>query len=55
MKHGTRGTAPALLAVLWVLLAMAGALQRPSVEGPLRFKQLALGDAEEGSGKPGHL
>jgi hypothetical protein len=55
MRPGTSSTAPALLAGLWVLLAMAEALQRHSVEELLRFKQLVLGDAEEGSGKPGHL
>jgi hypothetical protein len=55
MKHGTGSTAPALLAGLWVLLAMLEALQSHSVEELLRFKQLVLGDAEEGSGKPGHL
>jgi hypothetical protein len=55
MKHGTSSTAPALLAGLWVLLAMLGALQKHSVEELLQFKQLALGSAEETPLTPGHL
>ena len=55
MKHGRSSTAPALLAGLWVLLAMLEALQTHSLEELLRFKRLALGDAEEDPGKPGHL
>jgi hypothetical protein len=55
MKHGTSSTAPALLAGLWVLMAMLEALQEHSLEELLRFKQLVLGPTEEDPGKPGHL
>ena len=50
MKWGQDYTAPALLAGLWVLLAMLEALEQHSVEELRRFKQLALGSAEEDSG-----
>jgi hypothetical protein len=50
MKWGQESTAPALLAGLWVLLAMLGALEQHSVEELRRFKQLVLGTAEEDSG-----
>ncbi len=50
MKWGKESTAPALLAGLWVLLAMLEALEQHSVEELRRFKQLVLGTAEEDSG-----
>jgi hypothetical protein len=49
-KWGQQDTAPALLAGLWVLLAMLAALEQHSVEELRRFKQLVLGTAEEESG-----
>jgi hypothetical protein len=50
MKWGREYTVPALLAGLWVLLAMLEALERHSVEELRRFKQLVLGTVEEDSG-----
>jgi hypothetical protein len=50
MKWGKEATAPALLAGLWVLLAMLEALQQHSVEELRRFKQLVLGGTEDDSG-----
>jgi hypothetical protein len=50
MKWGQEYTAPALLAGLWVLLAMLEALEQHSVEELRRFKQLVLSTAEEDSG-----
>ena len=50
MRWGRDHTAPALLAGLWVLLAMLAALEQHSVEELRRFKQLVLGTAEEDSG-----
>ena len=50
MRWGQDHTAPALLAGLWVLLAMLAALEQHSVEELRRFKQLVLGTAEEDSG-----
>jgi hypothetical protein len=50
MKWGRESTAPALLAGLWVLLAMLAALEQHSVEELLRFRQLVLDIAEEDSG-----
>ena len=50
MKWGQEYTAPALLAGLWVLLAMLAALEQHSVEELRRFRQLLLGIAEEDSG-----
>jgi hypothetical protein len=55
MKHGRSSTAPALLAGLWVLLAMLEALQTHSLEELHRFKQLVFGTAEEDPKSPGHL
>ena len=45
-----RATAPALLAGLWVLLAMLAVLDEHSVEELRRFKKLALDTAEDDSG-----
>jgi hypothetical protein len=50
MKWGQESTTPALLAGLWVLLAMLEALEHHSVEDLRRFKQLVLGTAEEDPG-----
>lgn len=50
MRWGREATAPALLAGLWVLLAMLVALERHSVEDLRRFRQLVLGTAEDDSG-----
>jgi hypothetical protein len=50
MKWGRGSTAPALLAGLWVLLAMLEALERHSVEELYRFKDLVLGTAPDDSG-----
>jgi hypothetical protein len=50
MKWGKASTAPALLAGLWVLLAMLEVLQQHSVEELRRFKQLVLGGTEDDSG-----
>jgi hypothetical protein len=50
MKWGQEYTTPALLAGLWVLLAMLEALEHHSVEDLRRFKQLVLGTAEEDPG-----
>jgi hypothetical protein len=50
MKWGQEYTTPALLAGLWVLLAMLEALEHHSVEDLRRFKQLVLGTAEEEPG-----
>jgi hypothetical protein len=49
-KWGQEYTTPALLAGLWVLLAMLEALEHHSVEDLRRFKQLVLGTAEEEPG-----
>ena len=50
MKWGREATAPALLAGLWVLLAMLAVLQEHSVEELRRFQKLALDIAEDESG-----
>jgi hypothetical protein len=50
MRRGREATAPALLAGLWVLLAMLAALQEHSVEDLRRFQKLALDIAEDDSG-----
>jgi hypothetical protein len=50
MKWGQEHTAPALLAGLWVFLAMLAVLEEHSVEELRRFKQLVLDTAEEDSG-----
>jgi hypothetical protein len=50
MRRGVEATAPALLAGLWVLLALLEALQEHSVEELRRFGQLLLGIVEEDSG-----
>ncbi len=50
MKWGKAATAPALLAGLWVLLAMLETLEQHSVEDLRRFKQFVLGTAEADSG-----
>jgi hypothetical protein len=50
MKWGQEHTAPALLAGVWVLLAMVEALEQHSPEDLRRFKELLLGGAEEDSG-----
>jgi hypothetical protein len=55
MKWGQESTTPALLAGMWVLLAMLAALEHHSVEDLRRFKQLVLGTAEEDPGWPDHL
>jgi hypothetical protein len=50
MRWGREATAPALLAGLWVLLAMLEVLEEHSVEELRRFKQLVLDTAEDDSG-----
>jgi hypothetical protein len=50
MEWGREHTAPALLAGVWVLVAMLEALDRHSLEELRRFKELLLGGAEEDSG-----
>jgi hypothetical protein len=50
LKWGQEYTAVALLAGLWVPLAMLAALEQHSVEELRRFKQLVLGTAEDDSG-----
>jgi hypothetical protein len=50
MRWGREATAPALLAGLWVLLAMLEVLEEHSVEQLRRFKKLALDIAEDDSG-----
>lgn len=55
MKHGRSSTAPALLAGLWVLLALLEVLQTHSLEELHRFKHLVLGTAEEDPKRPGYL
>lgn len=50
MKWGRESTAPALLAGLWVLLAMITALEQHSVEELRRLGELALDIAEDDSG-----
>jgi hypothetical protein len=50
MKWGRAHTAPALLAGLWVFLAMLEVLEQHSVEELRRFKKLVLDTAEEDSG-----
>jgi hypothetical protein len=50
MEWGKEHTAPALLAGLWVLLAMLEALDHHSVEELRSFKELLLGCAEEEPG-----
>jgi hypothetical protein len=50
MRWGREATAPALLAGLWVLLAMLAVLDEHSVEELRRLKNLALGTAEDDSG-----
>ena len=49
-EWGREATAPALLAGLWVLLAMVEALEQHSVEELRGFLRLALGPAEDESG-----
>jgi hypothetical protein len=49
-KRGRQATLPALLAGLWVLLAMLEALQQHSVEELRRFKTILLAGTEEESG-----
>jgi hypothetical protein len=49
-EHGHEPTAPALLAGLWVLLAMLEALERHSVEELRGFAKLVLNPAAEQSG-----
>jgi hypothetical protein len=50
MKWGREATSPALLAGLWVLLAMLAVLEEHSVAELRRFKQLVLDTAEDDSG-----
>jgi hypothetical protein len=50
MRWGREATAPALLAGLWVLLAMLAVLEEHSVEELRRFKKLVLDTAEDDSG-----
>lgn len=50
LRWGREATAPALLAGLWVLLAMLAVLEDHSVEELRRFKKLALDTAEDDSG-----
>jgi hypothetical protein len=50
MRWGREATAPALLAGLWVLLAMLEVLEGHSVEELRRFKELVLDTAEDDSG-----
>jgi hypothetical protein len=50
MRWGREATAPALLAGLWVLLAMLAVLEEHSVEELRRFKKLVLDIAEDDSG-----
>jgi hypothetical protein len=50
MKWGRTSTASALLAGLWVLLAMLAVLQEHSVEELRQFKKLVLDIADEDSG-----
>jgi Transposase DDE domain len=50
LEWGREHTAPALLAGLWVLLAMLEALEHHSVEELRGFLKLVLGGAEEESG-----
>jgi hypothetical protein len=50
MRWGREATAPALLAGLWVLLAILAVLEEHSVEELRRFKQLVLDTAENDSG-----
>jgi hypothetical protein len=48
--RGHEATTPALLAGVWVLLALLEAVERHSLEELRRFKELLLGEAEEESG-----
>jgi uncharacterized membrane protein len=50
MKRGKEYTTPALLAGLWVLLAMIEVLEQHGVEELRQFKQMVLGAAEEDTG-----
>ena len=50
MRWGREATAPALLAGLWVLLAMLAVLEEHSVDELRRFKNLVLDTAENDSG-----
>jgi hypothetical protein len=50
MRWGREATAPALLAGLWVLLALLAVLEEHSLEELRRFKKLALDTAEDDSG-----
>ncbi len=50
MKRGKECTTPALLAGLWVLLAMIEALEQHSVEELRQFKHRVLGTAEKDTG-----
>jgi Transposase DDE domain len=50
LKHGQRHTLPALLAGLWVLLALLEALEQHSVEELRQFKKVLLAGFGEDSG-----
>ncbi len=50
MRRGKECTTPALLAGLWVLLAMIEVLEQHGVEELRQFKQMVLGAAEEDTG-----
>jgi hypothetical protein len=50
LEWGQEHTTPALLAGLWVLLAMLEALDRHSLEELRHFQEILLGVAEEDSG-----
>jgi hypothetical protein len=50
MRWGREPTAPALLAGLWVLMAMVEVLEEHSVEALRRFRKLALDTAADDSG-----
>jgi hypothetical protein len=50
MRWGQEATAPALLAGLWVLLAMVAVLEEHSVEELRRFQEMVLNTAEDDSG-----
>jgi hypothetical protein len=50
MKWGRESTAPALLAGMWVLLAMLAVLEEHSVEELRQFKKLVLNPVEDESG-----
>ncbi len=50
LKHGQRHTLPALLAGMWVLLAMLEALEQHSVEELRQFKNILLAGFGEDTG-----